>query len=419
MALVRSPPLFIQPLASVSSHATYDEAPPSPSEQLYHDLHTSITASLSSTPQRRPILTHLNADTTWLLSIPYPQEQRTHDEPSPETKQTRRSPRAIKSTRIVRETKILSPRKRKRNTSEEEGDKKKKYFHILIDPWLKGSQSDVAAFFSQQWHATPSAVQTIEEIEQCIWELEAVAAGQDPASMRWEKSAPALDCVAISHEFTDHMHEATLREIAPSVPIFATPKARGIIASWGHFDQVLEIERFGGDWRSGALHGAGMLPSWLSISRLAFPGKDLLYYHSAIMIAFSGSLIPSAGHAEAVIYTPHGISPPVAEPVGKAHPQIKTLALLHGLHDITLGAQLNMGAHNGLKIQRALGAHYWIGTHDEVKKGGGLISWWLKRKVVTLEDALKNEVFGGGKEGKEELAVRFVDLGNGESLILE
>src|SRR5438270_12276707 len=48
----------------------------------------------------------------------------------------------------------------------------KNYFHILIDPWLRGSQSDVAHFFSQQWHACESAVQTIEELEKRIAEIE-------------------------------------------------------------------------------------------------------------------------------------------------------------------------------------------------------------------------------------------------------
>ena len=35
-----------------------------------------------------------------------------------------------------------------------------------------------------------------------------------------------------------------------------------------------------------------------------------------------------------------------------------------------------------------LRAKYWIATHDEVKKGGGFISWFLRRKIWTVEDAL-------------------------------
>jgi hypothetical protein len=38
--------------------------------QLQGELEDSIATGFSS---RRPILTHLNADTTWLLSLPYPE----------------------------------------------------------------------------------------------------------------------------------------------------------------------------------------------------------------------------------------------------------------------------------------------------------------------------------------------------------
>lgn len=102
---------------------------------------------------------------------------------------------------------------------------------------------------------------------------------------------------------------------------------------------------------------------------------------------------------------------------------IDTLALLHGLHDIKLTskAQLNLGAHNGLKVQRMIRAKYWIATHDEVKIGGGIVSWFLNRKTITLKEALEKE----GEEDDDEAGlaalaeVNFVDISNGESLILE
>jgi hypothetical protein len=394
------------------SHSPDDD----PSTQLHATLHTSITRAFST---RRPLLTHLNADTTWLLSLPIPP--------------THPSPRG----RI--------------------------YYHILIDPWLRGGQSDVARFFSQQWHADPSAVQSCAEIEEVVRGIEDVAReaetfptednelevgdvivvdtdlshrndmddgvegdGEKVQEERW------IDAVVISHEFTDHMHKPTLLELSPRVPVLATPKAYATIKSWGHFDTVVEVGRFSGDWRERNEEGE-VLPDWVGVSRVAYQGNDLkqnlLYYHSAVMIAFSSlSTSPSStteeAEAEAIIYTPHGISPSDIEPVSKANPKIKTLALLHGLQDISLGAQLNMGAHNGLKVQRLLGAKYWIGTHDEVKRGGGLVSWFLDRKVVSLKEAVEREreEHGGGLEGSklEGLSeVRFEELGNGESLILE
>lgn len=68
-----------------------------PSAQLQQDLRASIQAALST---GRPLLHHLNADTTWLLQLPRPQ------------------------------------------TAVKKGGRY--YYNILIDPWLSGGQSDVA-----------------------------------------------------------------------------------------------------------------------------------------------------------------------------------------------------------------------------------------------------------------------------------
>lgn len=339
-------------------------------EQLLATIRESVTRSLSS---RRPLLTHLNADTTWLLSLPYP------------------------------------------DPAENQSDKI--YYHILIDPWLRGGQSDVAKFFSQQWHVEESAVQTIAELEDLVRGIEDAARGRFAAvTSRTEVEGSPIDAIVVSHEFTDHMHKETLLEAPTSIPVFATTKAASAIRSWRHFEFVAEIPRFTGDWRKSSI---GPLPDWLGCSRVAYPGQDLLYYHSAVMIAFK-----SGAAAEAVIYTPHGISPNDLAPVAEARPPIHTLALLHGLADISLGAQLNMGAHNGLKVQRLVGAKYWVGTHDEAKKGGGIVSWFLDRKNVSLKEAIDREKEERGVEMKGSVVeglseVRFEDLKSGESLVLE
>jgi hypothetical protein len=384
-----------------------------PSTQLLTDLRTSMTHALSS---RRPILTHLNADTTWLLSLPIP---------------------------------LSHPRRKKRL-----------YFHILIDPWLAGPQSDVAAFFSTQWHAIDSCCQSIAGVEDVIRGIEEIAAGSpSPAARTPAASRPNLkrmetedvivvdadplhqeegmdinkheqdeaeeeerwiDAVLISHEFTDHMHQPTLLTLSPGTPIFATSKAFSAICSWKHFRTVRQIGRFSGDWKDGET-GEGRLPDWMGVHRVAYAGNDLLYYHSAILICFSRDGKDGAeAEAEAILYTPHGISPSDLEPLTTAKPGVEILALLHGLQDISLEgfwkkAQLNMGAHNGLRVVRMLGVKYWVGTHDENKRGGGVVGWFLHRVGVSIEDALKGEAEGG--KGREE--VRFVEVGNGESLVLE
>jgi hypothetical protein len=129
--------------------------------------------------------------------------------------------------------------------------------------------------------------------------------------------------------------------------------------------------------------------------------------------------------AECVIYTPHGIPHAAVEVVGQADPPLHTLAFLHGLHDVAIGSaqQLNLGAKNGLLAQRILRAKYWVATHDEIKKGGGFIGWFLRRKVWTLEEALKDAAIEAEQRGEMDIEefedVHFEDVGNGESRVLE
>lgn len=217
-----------------------------------------------------------------------------------------------------------------------------------------------------------------------------------------------------------------------------------MITSFNHFRTVLTTPTFtpeAPDWRDYSLLP---LPSWLSISRLTAP-KDALFYHSALLITFAthpflpatpkkrssllingedyepASISSSTDAAECVIYTPHGISHTALAPIALADPPLHTLAFLHGLHDVSIGAaqQLNLGAKNGVLAQRVLRAKYWVATHDEVKKGGGMISWFLRRKVWTLEDALKAARAESSADGDDFEDVHFEEVGNGESRVLE
>ncbi|KAH9208154.1 hypothetical protein DL95DRAFT_480829 [Leptodontidium sp. 2 PMI_412] len=96
---------------------------------------------------------------------------------------------------------------------------------------VSGPQSDVAAFFSRQWHAIPSAVQTGEELE----ELEEVAKKIEEAARPTNTAEPKesyVDAIIISHEFTDHMHQETLLSLPASISVIASPKVASIIRSY-------------------------------------------------------------------------------------------------------------------------------------------------------------------------------------------
>jgi hypothetical protein len=339
-------------------------------------------SKLLSAPSR-PVLAHLNADTSWLLSLPYP-------------------------------TNAGRPRGRSR-------------FNIIIDPWFTGAQSDVASWFSTQYHAIPSSIQSISALNSILAEAEtaeALSLPQDtsPSSSETEPTT-RIDAVAISHEFTDHCHRATLEELPATVPIFTTTKAAQLIRSWAHFTTVNDVPSLSAttDWRNTAVPP---LPPWLGISRLITEGNSL-YYHSALIfcIATPSSLNQTdnlTNSAEAIIYTPHGVESTTFSLLTSATPPIRTLAFLHGLHDvsITLSKQLNLGAHNAYKAQKLLKPKYWVGTHDEVKRGMGLIGPLLRRKQWTIQDAIKQAAKDeDGDSGQEKLP--WVELGNGETLVLE
>jgi hypothetical protein len=352
--------------------------------QLQQELDESITRAIAL---RRPILTHLNADTTWLVQLPCPPDQ-----PSP-------AGRA--------------------------------HFNILIDPWLSGPQSDVAAWFSTQWHAIPSSVATIAELEERLHDVEDIAQRVAASSRPPAKADPAsktsyIDAIAICHEFTDHCHEATLREVDPVVPVFATDKAADLIRSWHYFHRVYTTPPFGPnqpDWR---LTSIPPLPDWVGISRVVTSG-DALYYHSALLITAIPAA-PSEGWpkdgVEAIVYSPHGIVPSDLAHLEAAKPPLKTLALLHGLHDVSLPRfQLNLGGHNGLKAHKTTRPRYWVASHDEQKKGGGLIGFILRRKVISLQETVEKAqeelAAQDGKMPVDMTDINFLEMQSGESLLME
>ena len=354
------------------------------SVSFHQNLQSNVRASLE---MPRPILVHLNADTTWLLQLPYP----------PGAKR---------------------PSGRSR-------------FNILIDPWLRGRQSDVAAWFSSQWHAADASVQSIAELNKVLEANEAfIRMGKaNECENSDTRNTNFIDAVVVSHEFTDHCHKQTLLEIDQTTPVFGTNKAVRLIKSWRHFDSVIETRAFSQEDSTGESTSLSSLLDWLGIARVVSQ-RDALYYHSAILITFNLGQQKNLEHQkgpsiEAVIYTPHGINAQDLHSLTKAQQAITILTLIHGLHDIRLSRkQLNLGAHNGLRAQRICKAKYWVSTHDEVKRTRGLIAPILYRKTLTLKEALEEEKkqSRGGTSIENDLAgigdITFVDLKSGESLLL-
>jgi L-ascorbate metabolism protein UlaG (beta-lactamase superfamily) len=125
-------------------------------------------------PKSLPRLTHLNADTSWLLQLP------------------NQASRAQLQTR--------------------------KYYNILIDPWLSGSQVDIASWFSIQWHSTIPFASSFAAVSAL-----ALKAESRDIQLEQDDDQSVIDAVFVAHEFTDHCHEETLLQVPSLIPVFAVP----------------------------------------------------------------------------------------------------------------------------------------------------------------------------------------------------
>lgn len=359
-----------------------DEDDETPSGQLQCELKASIRQAHRA---KKPIITHLNADTTWLLSLPYP-------EPS------------------------LAPPGRSR-------------YNILIDPWLKGAQEDVAGWFSKQWHSVPSSVESADELDRLLRHAEELEQSDDGDDDRGgEDGMPSVktacsrvDAIVVSHEFTDHCHRATLVDFRADIPVYASVKAAQLVRSWKHFDRVVQVPPFDEKhgWSSQS-QGDPPWPTWVNISRIS-TRYDALAYHSAMVICVRPKAYSDA--TDAYVYSPHGIEASTVSKLMHTKPPLNVVALLHGLHDVSIAnrKQLNLGAINAIKAQRAILAKYWIGTHDEEKPGSGLIAPLLQRKVWNVVDALAS-IRHAGSDMENDASLQkmeCVELANGQSFLLE
>jgi hypothetical protein len=80
-----------------------------------------------------------------------------------------------------------------------------------------------------------------------------------------------------------------------------------------------------------------------------------------------------------------------------------------------------------VEAARLLNSQYWVGTHDEVKKGGGFIAPFLRRKAWNLTDVWSKESSkDNNKQGPATSTANsklnkpaYIDLKNGESLVLD
>ena len=256
---------------------SFDDMSPIPKEDVFVRIRKEVGVT-----NRRPILTHLNADLTWLMSFPTPESQR--------------------------------------------GSFKKAYFHILCDPWCLTTAVDIGGLHRQD-HVEDPAFNGIAEVVELISVIEKAA----PQGAIPNEIDASLDAVVISHSNAEHCNKNALLEVSPSVPVIANKMALSTLKSWKHFSVVDVAPNFVSDnkgespkWNSA---NQPLIPSWVSVWHVPpLKGRYALRpQHHSMLITYSAE---ANTEAEAVLNCPHGLAVQDAEILADAK-GLTTLALLH------------------------------------------------------------------------------------------
>jgi L-ascorbate metabolism protein UlaG (beta-lactamase superfamily) len=196
--------------------------------------------------------------------------------------------------------------------------------HILVDPWFTASQVDFHPLFSRQFHQSP---------QPAVGEL------QQP------------DYIFISHPFTDHCNEETLLQFDKNIPVIALPSILKKIRKWDHFHQLMTLEE---------------VPFKIQVLQT----KNALVHKAYLIESLQNK----------IVYAPHGAQ--LKKDINLKIDAVITTSLQYRL-PFFLGGTINLGLGTALQLQKQLKAKLLIDTHNEDKKGEGLVSWFAKRKFYT------------------------------------
>ncbi|KAF7558147.1 hypothetical protein G7Z17_g162 [Cylindrodendrum hubeiense] len=332
----------------------------------------------------RPILTSLNGDNSWLISLPRPSAERAG----------------------------------------------RTFYHVVFEPWLAGPTSILSSWFIGITLPQLPNIPDPQAIEGAIRQIEEAAAAlvtqsSEPIDERSDGDyTGGIDAILLQFHFADHIHEATLRLFHENIPVIATPEAIEVIKPWGHFKTITTIQNLdvsSKTWRDSALHPGDPVPSWFTPIRI--PGHAELNFCTAMI----WSHLNDNGEEvhEAIFNSPHGtrLDEGPLQAFLDAEPQTEKLAMLHGLKEShTAWWQTTLGVKGGLAFYRRLGGvKYWLPSHHSSLAYSGIFMR-LSRTLDTartMEWGLNEEKKERG-EGDEELnKPNLVEVENGGCVILE
>ncbi len=208
---------------------------------------------------------------------------------------------------------------------------------FILDPWLIGSEIDVAKWMNEQWHTT------------------------EPCSI---ENIPPYSFVLVSQYYSDHCHPNTLKALNDKIKIVATAGAFKRIKKELPNKEVILIPD------DETININGVFISSLRPNRK----MDPIYY----------SLIISKNE-ETLFYSPHGFT--LTEPQKKKVLEYNYDLLITTFSDFRIprimGGHVNPGIENVEYLNQLLQPNKILNTHDEQKRGRGIV---MKLAKVVFPD---------------------------------
>lgn len=192
---------------------------------------------------------------------------------------------------------------------------------ILIDPWFSEYQVDIATWFSKQYHIS-----------------------EQPKLSDFT----SVDYIFISNPFTDHCNKETLLQLN-HIPIISSNDILKQVQNWNLKNQLIELK-----------------DAPFSISRINAPMLDLT--HHAYILELDNKKI---------MYAPHGFK-------NYHHEKVDILISTSTTYRLPfwLGGTVNLGLKKLEKLIIDSGCNVCLTTHDEAKKGTGLVEKLAKKKYT-------------------------------------
>jgi hypothetical protein len=260
------------------------------------------------------------------------------------------------------------------------------FYNLVLDPWLHPTpQVDGSPIFSRQTRIEPASSKSLAELDH--W-------------LSSQSTRERIDAVLFSHPFSDHLHEDSISDadslgVLQRATIFTTGDSLSAfrslkIAKSLYRSKIIDISSAMVK-RDADQHS--YTPSGISVEHL--PAKDWAMspawskLHGGILISCS-----NGANTTQILYSPHGMTPkslpaslmPKDAAAGK---QEQKRVLIHSFDRQTLPliGTVACGFPNIIDLMPTFKPDIVLATHDEHKRGEGIVGRLLSREAFALQEA--------------------------------